>query len=193
MPAFDYGTVSEEDDLIPDETILDFEMTIKAGNIGEDGLLSRSKNGEAEGLAATFTVIKEGTYFKRKIFSFMVLSGTTEGHAQAGDITKKRLRAILESARGVKPTDVSEEAKEKRIAEHSDFGGICFVAKVGIEPAKGQYKAKNVIASIVTPEKDGWHQLNQSSRAPTPSSSSSPPPVSGNSGNKTIVTPDWAR
>jgi hypothetical protein len=190
MPAFDYGTVSEEDDLIPDGTVLDFEMSIKAGNIGDDGLLSRSKNGEAEGLAATFTVIKEGAYYKRKIFSFMVLSGTTDGHAQAGDISKKRLRAILESARGIKPTDVSEEAKQKRIAEHSDFDGIHFVAKVGVEEAKGQYRAKNTIASVITPEKDGWHPLDQAPRAPAPSS---PGPVSGNGSNRAIVTPDWAR
>ena len=114
--------------------------------------MKRTKNGEAEGLDAEITVL-EGQYAKRKFWSYMITSGTTDGHATAADITNRKLRAILESARGIKPADVSEAAKAKRVAEWSDFDGIRFVAKIGVEPEQNGYKAKNVLAEIVTPER----------------------------------------
>jgi hypothetical protein len=38
------------------------------------------------------------------------VAGTTSGHAEAGEISRNTLRAILESARGIKPDDKSEAA-----------------------------------------------------------------------------------
>ena len=92
-------------DVIPDGTIADLQMRIRAGNAGEGGLMKRSKTGEAEGLDVECTIL-EGPYAKRKFWSYMITGGVTDGHATAADITNRRLRAILESARGIKPTDV---------------------------------------------------------------------------------------
>src|SRR5262249_2983910 len=104
-------------------------MNIRPGNAGPDGLFKRSKSGDAEGLDVEFTCV-EGEYAKRKFWSFMILNGTTDGHATAGDITMRRLRAILESARGIKPTDVSEAAKKARVAKYADFDGLRFMARI---------------------------------------------------------------
>jgi len=136
-------------DVIPDGTIVVVQMKIRPGNAGEGGLLKRSSNGQAEGLDAEFIVV-EGEYAKRKFWSFMVVSGTTDGHEQAADITNRRLRAILESAKGIKPEDVSEAAKAARNAEFAEFDGLRFMCKLGVEPARGEYKAKNNIAEVIT-------------------------------------------
>jgi len=191
---FDFNTADEQRDfdVIPDKTIAVVQVNIRPGDAGEDGLLKRSKSGEAEGLDAVFTVV-EGPHAKRKFFAFMVLSGVTDGHAQAADITKSRLRAILESARGVKPTDVSEAAKKARQAEYSDFDGIRFIARIGVEPAKDGYKAKNVLASVVTPDQKEWHAVEQIDQATcdaqrTPRAAAETP-----SADLVIKKPEWAK
>jgi hypothetical protein len=100
--TYDYNTAGEQRsfDVIPDGTIAVVQMNIRPGGAGENGLLKRSKNGDCEGLDVEHIVV-EGDYAKRKVWSFMVVSGTTNGHAQAADITARKLRAILESARGI--------------------------------------------------------------------------------------------
>jgi hypothetical protein len=162
MSEFDFNTASEQRDfdLIPDQTTAVVQMRIREGDAGEGGLLKRSKSGEAEGLDCEFT-IDGGPYAKRKLFAFMVMTGATDGHAQAAGITKSRLRAILESARGIKPQDVSEAAKKARVAELRDFDGIRFIARIGVEPAKGGYRAKNILLSVITPDQKEWHPIEQ--------------------------------
>ena len=188
MGAFDYNTADGQRDLdvIPNGTIAVVQLNIRAGDAGEDGLLKRSKNGEAEGLDCVFIVV-EGPHAKRKFFNFAVLSGTTDGHAQAADITRSRLRAILESARGVKPTDVSEAAKKARIAEYRDFDGIRFLAKIGVEPAKGEYKAKNTLASVITPDQKEWRPIEQIEQSPAHATPTAAP------ASKAIIKPAWAQ
>jgi hypothetical protein len=159
---FDFNTASEQRDfdLIPDKTEAVVQMHIQEGDAGEDGLLKRSNNGQAEMLRCEFTVV-EGIHTKRKFFDNMVLSGTTDGHAQAAEISKSRLRAILESARGIKPKDVSEAAQKARVVELRDLEGIRFWARIGIEPAKGEYRAKNILHSVITPDMKEWRAIQQ--------------------------------
>jgi hypothetical protein len=118
----------------------------------------------------------------------MVLSGTTDGHAQAADITRSRLRAILESARGIKPTDVSEAAKKARVADYKDFDGIRFLAKIGVEPAKGEYRAKNILAAVVTPDQKEWRPIEQVEQPPSHATPATVTPA-----GKTIIKPTWAQ
>jgi hypothetical protein len=192
MSAFDFNTAEEQRDfdVIPDKTIAVVQMKIRPGNAGEGGLLKRSKSGEAEMLDCQFTVV-EGKFAKRKFFGNFVLSGTTDGHEEAAKISHSKLRAILESARGIKPADVSEAAKKARNAEYRDFDGIRFVTKIDIEPAKGEYKAKNILGEVVTPDKKEWHPIEQIDQplfhtAPSDSGDSVPP-------SKEIKKPDWAK
>jgi hypothetical protein len=184
----DYNNAGEQRsfEIIPDGTIAVCQMNIRAGNSGPNGLFKRSKSGEAEGLDAEFIVV-EGPHAKRKFWAFMILSGTTDGHAQAADITMRRLRAILESARGIKPTDVSEAAKKARVAEYEDFDGLRFVVKIGVEAASGEYKAKNVLAEAITPDRKEWHAVEQDTR---PVATGTVAPVGGVT---PIAKPAWAQ
>jgi hypothetical protein len=181
----DFNQAGAQWSLIPDGTIVVVQMNIRSGNVGPGGLFKRSKEGAAEGLDVELIVV-EGEHAKRKFFSFMVLDGTTDGHEQAADITKRRLRAILESVKGIKPTDVSEAAKAARNVEYDAFDGMRFLGKVGIEPARGDYKAKNILAEVITPDRKAWRAVEQqpkSAEAKKGGTDNAPTP---------IIKPKWA-
>src|SRR5262245_24202690 len=184
--VFDYNTASEQRsfDVIPDKTIAVCQLVIRPGDAGEGGIMKRSKDGGCEMLDCEIVVV-DGPHAKRKFFENIVTSGTTDGHAQAVDITNRKLRAILESARGIKPADVSEAAKKARVAEFGDFDGIRFIARIGVEPPKGDYRAKNFIAMVITPEMREWHPVDQVTPTPKPSG--------GNTGGNVIARPAWAQ
>jgi hypothetical protein len=176
--SYDFNGTGEQRsfEVIPDGTIAVVQMIVRPGNAGEGGLFKRTQKGDAEGLDAEFIVV-EGDYAKRKFWGFLITSGTTDGHAQAADITMRKLRAILESARGIKPTEVSEAAKRARTADFADFDGIRFMAKIGVEPARGEYKAKNILGEVVTPDRKEWHPINQEARPATKAAASSVTPI----------------
>src|SRR6516225_4549227 len=158
--TYDFNTASEQRtfDVIPDRTVAVVQLNIRPGDAGEGGLFKRSKNGQAEGLDCELIVVG-GPHNKRKFFEWMTISGTSDNHAQAAEITHQKLRAIIESARGIKPTDVSEAAKKARVAEYVEFDGIRFLAQIGVEPAKDQYRAKNFLAQVITPERKEWQPV----------------------------------
>jgi hypothetical protein len=183
----DYNSVGAQKsfDVIPAGTIVVVQMNIRSGNVGEGGLLKRSSNGEAEGLDVEFVIV-EGEHAKRKFWSFMVLDGTTDGHKEAADITRRRLRAILESVKDIKPTDLSEAAKAARNAEYADFDGLRFLCKLGIEPATDRFKAKNTLAEVITPDRKEWRAVEQqpkSTEAKKGGTNNTPTP---------ITKPAWA-
>ena len=113
-------------------------------------------------------VVVDGPHAKRKFWSNLVLAGTTSGHAQASDISRGMLRSILESARGIKPDDLSEQARARRTADLKDFDDIIFIAKIGVEKGKPKndgsgenYADKNIIVGVITPDKQEWHPIDQ--------------------------------
>jgi hypothetical protein len=180
--VYDFNTAPEQRafDVIPDRTVAIVQLNIRPGNAGEGGLLKRSRNGLAEGLDCELIVV-DGPHAKRKFFDWMTLSGQGDNYATAADITKTKLRAIIESARGIKPTDVSEAAKKARIVELGDFDGIRFMAQIGVEPAKGDYRAKNFLAQVITPDRKEWAPIEQVAKT---AAAAAPSAV--------IVKPAWA-
>jgi hypothetical protein len=173
-------------DLIPDQTVVPVHMEIRPGGAGEGGWLKRSKDGGSEALDCEFTIIS-GPYKDRKFWERFLIAGTTSGHQEAAEITRKRIKAILESARGVKPDDKSEAAAQaRRITTFADMDGMRFWARLTIEPAKDGFKAKNVILSIVTPEQSDWRKLDQVAAAAKPQARPSTLPTS-------TPKPSWAQ
>ena len=124
-------------ELIPTGTVASVQARIRPGGAGEGGLLKRSKDGACEMLDLEFVLV-DGPYARRKFWTNLVLEGTTPGHAQAAEISRGVLRAILESARGIKPDDLSDQARARRTADLKDFDNIIFVARIGVEKGKPQ-------------------------------------------------------
>ncbi len=199
MP-YDYSSAPpSRDELIPAGTIASVQMRIRPGNAGEDGLLKRSAKGDCEMLDCEFVLV-DGPYSRRKFRTNLVLEGTTAGHAQAVEISRGVLRGILESARNIRPDDMSDQARTRRMADLKDFDSIVFVARIGVEKGKpkkpadgtGDYPDKNVIAGIITPDKKEWHAVDQpppfngggAGVAASPSSPATPAPG--------VTKPSWA-
>ena len=191
---FDFNTAptQQDFDVIPDGTIAVVQLKIRPGNAGPDGILKRTKKCDAEGLDCQFTVVG-GQHDKRKFWAFLLVSGTTDGQQQMADKTRMILRTIIESVRGIKSADVSEAAKKARhVDSYSDFDGMRFMCKIGVEPANDGYRAKNKLDRVITPDDKEWQPVEQvakpaSTNAAANGGSSSPSP-----GN-VIVTPAWAQ
>jgi hypothetical protein len=192
MP-FDYTDAPPPSfDLIPDGTIATASIHIRAGNVGEGGMLKRSANGECEMLDLEFTVL-DGQYKGRKFWHNLILAGTTDGQKKMAAGNLGVLKAILDSALGLMPNDVSAEARAARTVSVKAFQGMNFIAKIGEErggPKKegGNYPDKNVLAGAVTKDKSGWHAVEQ------------PPPFDGGGPSippstpaAPVERPDWAR
>jgi len=169
--SYDFNTASEqrEGGLIPDGTIAIVHLTVRPGNSGEGGWLKRSKGGDSQAMDCEFTVV-DGPFAKRKFWSLFTVEGTTEGHAKAGEISASRLRGILESAKGIRPDDESDAAKNgRRVNSWGDFDGLRFVAKIGIEVAKpgSGFKDKNTLDAAITPDRKTWLKVDQVAKAPS--------------------------
>ena len=191
--AFDYTDAPEQrgTELIPADTVATVQVTIRPGGAGEGGLLKRSKDGGCEMIDAEFVVV-DGPHAKRKLWENLIVSGTTDGHTKAAEISRGRLRAILESARGIKPNDTSKEAREARTAELGDFDGLRFIAKIGIEKGRPKndgsgesYPDRNTIAAVITPDRKDWHTVEQVPRPAGPVASNAAVVVP-------IAKPAWA-
>ncbi len=121
-PNHDYNTADTGGgsfELVPADTIAKVALAIRPGGVGDGGWLTQSRTSDAQYLNCEF-VVTEGDYTKRKFWSNLTVSGgkvDEKGHSKAGNITRATLRAILESARGIKPEDDSDEAKSKRLVQ----------------------------------------------------------------------------
>jgi hypothetical protein len=182
-------------EVIPAGTECELQLSIKAGGFGDGGWLTHSttKKGESDHLNCEFVVISspDGKYNKRKIWERLTVQGTN--HADAIEISRKRIRAIIESARGIRKDDQSETAKAaRRINGYGALEGLRFMARLGVEPAKDTFSARNNLAEIITPEQQSWRQVEQitaQSVASAPNASAQPaaaPPAGA------IARPQWA-
>jgi hypothetical protein len=190
---FDFNTAGKQQsfDVIPANTICNLQMNIRPGNAGAGGFLTRATDGASQGLDVEFVVI-DGDHARRKLWQRFTLSGTTAGHAEAAEISRNTLRAILESARGIKAADTGEEAlAARKVTGWGDFDGLRFVARIGVRPPKDGYQAKNVIAEVITPDRKNYKQPEQVTKpsnggAVAPATTTATPPANA------VVRPQWA-
>lgn len=188
-------------EVIPAGTLARVRMTIKPGNAGPGGWLTRSRTSDAVYINAEF-VVMAGPHAKRKFWQNLTVDGgklDDKGRSIAGNISRATLRAILESARGIKPVDTSPQAVEARkVPGFEAFDGIEFAAKIGVEPAKDQYQAKNFLDLVITPDKPTWSELMQQpsgagpAQAPAPTASM-PAAAAQASKAPTAGQPAWLR
>jgi hypothetical protein len=163
---FDFNDAGEQKtfDLIPDNTIATVQISITPGAAGDNGWLTRAKDGASEHVNCVLTVV-DGKYAKSKIFARYTVSGTTPGHEEAKDISRNTFRAIIESVRGIRPDDESDAAKAARQTHGwADFDQLRFMARIGVIPPKDGHAAKNTIREIITPEHTKWMKVEQIDR-----------------------------
>ena len=202
MSNFDFNTAEEQratGSLIPDNTVVMVVAKLRPGGHGQDGWLKTNKDGTCLMVDLEFTV-DGGDFDRRKFWSMMVTEGDTDGQQKAANISRSKLRAMLESAHGVNPSDNSPEAQAKRkVASYSDFDGLRFCAKVGIEagglkdkmagPDSERYADKNTLKAVITPDEAAYVSPGAQTPASGPAMAAA---VAGIAKQTAAAKPAWA-
>lgn len=147
-------------ELIPDGTFAKIKMAIRPGGVNgstpmDAGLLKASQSSDAKMLDCEFTVV-EGQFARRKFWqNFTVAGGKLDekGQSKGWNISKSAFRAMVDSALGLDPKDLSAAAKQKRLIQGlKQLDGIVFAGRIMIEPATSpQHRDANRLANVVLP------------------------------------------
>jgi hypothetical protein len=171
-------------ELIPDGTFAKVTMRIRKGGIDgssevDRGLLKASASSDVLMLDCEFTVV-EGPHARRKFWQmFTVQGGKLDEHGVSigWKISKSSFRAMIDSALGLDPEDMSEAAKAKRVLRGlADLNGITFVAKIKVEPSSDpRYGDQNRLDRVVLPNEKEWRAVMNGEAVPAnPSRSKAP-------------------
>lgn len=184
--SYDFNDAERNEvDLIPRNTVAPVIMTVRPGHAGDGGWLTQSKSSPYRYMDCEFTVT-DGPFAKRKFWTNIMVehdNPTEEKVAKTLGISRSKLRAILESARGIDPKDESEAAKTKRIvAGYGDFSGMEFVAKISVEAGSQGYSDKNGLDSAIPVTSPDYAKAKGA--APAPAQASTPAPS---------AAPAWAQ
>ena len=133
-------------------------------------------------LDCEFTVA-EGPHARRKFWQMFTVSGgkvDEHGVSIGWKISKSTFRAMIDSALGLDPEDMSEAAKAKRVLRGlADLSGIAFVAKIKVEPsADPRYSDQNRLDRVVLPNEKEWKAVVDGENVPPrPGRRSAPAPA----------------
>ena len=154
-------------ELIPDGTFAKVTMTIRPGGIDgegevDQGLLRAAKDptSDVRMLDCEFSVL-EGPHARRKFWQMFTVQGgkvDENGVSIAWKISKSSFRAMIDSALGLDPQDMSETAKQNRVLRGlADLSGISFVAKIKVEPSDdARYGDQNRLDRVMMPTEKEW-------------------------------------
>ena len=186
-------------DLIPDGSFVKVRMEIRRGGIDgagevDRGLLkaARTPGSDVRLLDCEFTVVA-GPHARRKFWqSFTVAGGKVDeqGVSIGWKISKGMFRAMIDSACGLDPKDMSEAAKARRILRGlADLHGITFAAKLRIEPASdSRYGDSNRLDRVVLPGEPEYARIMAGEALPPAPSQRAPRPASA----PAAAAPAWA-
>ena len=141
------------------------------------GLFRNSKDANSDAITLEWEyTVQFGRHKNRKLmFQYMTMDGgqrDDQGNSKGGIISKTHLRAMIESARGIRPDDESAAAMQARnIPNLRALNGIPFAARLSVEaggnnPAGGVYQDKNRIALIITPDMPEYAAIRNGQEIP---------------------------
>ena len=213
--TFDMNDVAPQQsgDLIPDGTFAKVTMSIRKGGVDganehDRGLLKASNQAgsDVRMVDAEFTVA-EGPFARRKFWQNFTVQGgklDEQGQSVGWKISKSQFRAMIDSALGLNPEDMSEAAKTKRVLRGlADLDGITFAAKIQIEPNRNPaYKDANRLDHVVLPTAPEWQKVmageavpaqpSHRSRPAAPAPVSPAPPWGQSQPASNASTPAWS-
>jgi hypothetical protein len=184
-------------ELIPDGTFAKVTMIIRPGGIDgqseiDQALLKAPKDptSDVRMLDCEFTVA-EGPHAKRKFWQMFTVQGgkvDENGVSIAWKISKSSFRAMIDSALGLDPQDMSEVAKQKRVLRGlADLSGVTFIAKIRIEASEdSRYGDQNRLDRVVLPTEKEWKLVMDGKDVPA-----SPSRSRGAGGKAAAAQPAW--
>jgi hypothetical protein len=167
--AISYADAEDQQsrDLFP-SGVYRLKAEVILGGHGADSTLTLASSKRSLHLALACTVT-EGEHRGRKVWDNVTVALAENNSLPplepdklnklqtAVRIGRSKIKALLNSARGLDPNDKSEATEAKRAIEsHDDLTGMIFWAEIGEEPARGGYAARNKIDRIVEPCDDDY-------------------------------------
>ena len=164
-------------DLIPDGSFAKVVMTVRPGGVDgqgehDKGLLkaSNTPGSDVLSLDCEFTVA-EGPHARRKFWQLFTVAGgkvDENGVSIGWNISKRMVRAMIDSALGLDPEDMSEAARQKRqLRGLADLNGIAFVARIMVEPNNDpRYPDRNRLDRPVLPNEKEWRAVMNGEAVP---------------------------
>jgi len=168
---------------IPEDSIVPFKMTIRPPKTGKEGtthnLFCKSGKGN-EYIDVEFEA--QGHFAGRKVWQNFTLVGSDT----AAKISMRTLRAIVESARGISPSDASPAAAAGRqLSDWADFNDLVFLAKVKcvVEQSTkdGNWYVNNEFKKVITPDDSEYTAGEHISDKPLPTIPDAGAPKAANS------------
>ena len=148
--------------LIPKGTLVKTCLSIMPGGYDDEtqgwtgGYATRSRQSEAVYLNCKF-IIMAGEYAKRHLFHMIGLH-SVKGPIWA-DMGRTFIKSLLNSAKGIQPSDESPQAKQARIIQSfADLEGLVCVLKVGVE-LDSQDHERNRVQAVITPDHPQYKTL----------------------------------
>lgn len=168
-----------ENTLIPNGAVCRAIISVKPGEMeihefGAGPWFKRSQSSNAKWMELEFTVIG-GQHDRRKFWDKIFVDGDKMGQSgipQAKEIGLSTLRAIIESAYGIDPSDMSPAAQQRRqISGVGDLNGMEICAKVGIKKGTNGYQDTNRLMAAITPNQRDFIPSGQAPVMTTPMAS----------------------
>lgn len=162
--------------LIPNGTVCRAIIALKAGDMelpefGMGPWFKRSQSSSAKWMELEFTIVG-GEHDRRKFWDRIFVDGDKMGQSgipQAKEIGLQTLRAIIESANGLDPADMSPQAQQRRqISGVADLNGMEICAKVGIKKGNNGYQDTNRLMAAVTANQKDFIPSGQAPVMTTP-------------------------
>ena len=151
---------SGEFELIPNNTIARVVLTLQGGDtqipeFGQGNFFKSSSTGKrAKWLPLEFTIVGGG-HNGRKVWHRLFVDGDKMSERNvpiAKEIGLRTMRAIIESARGIDPSDSSPQAQQGRqLNSIEQLNGMELCIKIGIEEGTNGYADRNRMVAPLTP------------------------------------------
>lgn len=153
-PQRDFG------ELIPAKTYAKVQMSIRlpqGADVGDMAEFTRSKPpSDAQFLSCEFKILSDP--LKNRMFWQNIMIARVSDKAL--NISKATLRAMLESARGIMPTDMSDLAlRARQVQSFSEFQDIIFAVRIDIEIGNEGFNDKNKIGIVITPDRSEYKSI----------------------------------
>lgn len=154
--------------LIPAGTVVRAIMNVKPGDVslpeyGPGNFFKAARETRAKWMEIEFTVVG-GPFDRRKFWDKIFVDGDKIGKSgmpEAKEIGLRTLKAIIDSASGLKPDDMSPEAQQARnIPGVGALSGMEICAKVGIKKGSNGYADTNKLMVAMNPKDNGYLPRN---------------------------------
>ena len=191
--------------LIPAGSVVRAIVQVKPGDIqipdyGPGNWFKASQSSRAKWMELEFTIVG-GPFDRRKFWDRVFVDGDkmgSSGMPEAKEIGLRTLRALIDSANNLDPSDMSPEAQQRRtINGVADLNGMEICAKIGIKKGTNGYQDQNRLMAALTPKdkdyirRDG--EMYGVSQASTTAFAQAPQPAQGQMPTATSgAVPAWA-